>query len=114
MKKLVVGLAVALSTVSFAGNGEPVNAPAASGNDGIQKAIKAIKSECPNAEGKLSYNVEVTGICFVEGSLRKVSFWKSPNCPPNQICPQYVEEVGYVLLDCDDNVIEVSCATASF
>jgi len=110
MKKVVLLLALTASTFSFAGNNEPTTAPA-QGNDGIQKAIHAIKSECPNAKGnELNYSVEVQSICFVQGSIRKVYFWKTPNCPPGMMCPQVIEEVGYVILDCDNNVVEVSCA----
>lgn len=111
MKKVFFLLALTASTFTFAGNTEPTTA-APGGNDGINKAIHAIKAECPNADGKLSYAVEVQSICFVSGSIRKVSFWKTPNCPPGMMCPQVIEEVGYVILDCDNNVVEVQCAVS--
>lgn len=86
---------------------------AAMNNSSVGLAIAAIKSTCPNANGQLSYSVEVVSSCFAGGFITKVHFWKSPNCPGNQICIQIVEEVGTVTLGCNNEVIAVECGVSS-
>ncbi|TNE54847.1 MAG: hypothetical protein EP338_05895 [Bacteroidetes bacterium] len=55
-------------------------------------------------------NVETVGICFVEGFLKKVTFYAGPNCMPNQPCPSFpTVPVAEVLIDCDNKVISVTC-----
>ncbi|MBL4625363.1 MAG: hypothetical protein JKY42_09530 [Flavobacteriales bacterium] len=83
-------------------------------NDGqiIGKAKSAIKSSCPDTTGKLQASVNVISACFFEGFITEVTFYKTPNCPPNQLCIQVIYTVGTVTLDCDNNVIGVSCGTA--
>lgn len=59
---------------------------------------------------EISESIEVTGICFVEGFLRRVTFYAGPNCIPNQPCAKFVTRpVVYVDFDCDNNIIGVTC-----
>ncbi|MFT6922768.1 MAG: hypothetical protein ACJA1C_001774 [Crocinitomicaceae bacterium] len=90
---------------------KPITAES-SENAGLLRAMGAIKSSCPNAQGNLSYSVEVVSACFVDGFITKVHFWSTPNCPPNMICPQYVIEVGTVTLGCGNEVMSVECGTS--
>lgn len=115
MKKLFLAMAMAMTTaLSFASNENPT-VEVANGNDpSINKATAAIKANCPNAQGQLSYSTEVVSACFVDGFITKVTFWSTPNCPPNQICIQIVELVGTVTLDCEGNVMSVECGAAAF
>lgn len=54
--------------------------------------------------------VETTGICFVEGFLKRVSFSAGPNCHGTQPCPDFPTRiVAYVDFDCDGNIIGVTC-----
>ena len=113
---LVVSFFFAVS-ISFAGNteGNPVLTPVSSvnaSNSSINKAIGAIKSACPNSQGKLSFNQTVVASCFVDGFITKVTFWTTPNCPGNQVCIQTAIIVGSVLLDCDGNVMSVTCGVS--
>jgi len=55
-------------------------------------------------------NVETTGICFVSGSLHKVTFYTTVRCN-TEPCPRpYSVLVATVYFDCDDNVTSVECA----
>ncbi len=118
MKSVLFIAALFLSvSVSFASNGnggdEPKSTATAMDPGAINKAIGAIKSACPNATGNLQYSVDVVSACFVDGFVRKVTFYRVPNCPPNQVCIQVIETVGFVTLDCDNNVISVECGIVS-
>lgn len=103
-----------MSTAVFAGNTEPnkgknpTTVENASGN-GIGAAMSAIRSSCPNATGNLSYTETVVSSCFAGGFITNVNFYKTPNCPPNQICPAVIEIIGTVTVDCEGNVMNVSC-----
>lgn len=117
MKNLILIFSLALSTAVFAGNNDPVNgdAPAtvenSSGNgQGIGLAMSAFRNTCPNATGQLQYGENITP-CPNGGFMREILFYRPQNCPPNQICPLgLVVIIGSVLLDCDGQVISVSCA----
>lgn len=59
---------------------------------------------------EISEGIETTGICFVEGTLKRVTFYAGPNCIPNQPCAKFVTRpVVYVDFDCDNNIIAVTC-----
>lgn len=103
MKKLISSLCMMLLVITFATSG--VN----NDNQIIGIATGAIKSTCDNAAGDLQANVKTVGICFVEGFLKEVTFYRVPNCPPNQACIQVIQVVGSVTLDCENNVIGVTC-----
>jgi len=92
---------------------DPVVKTVEAGNGSVNKALAAIKSSCPDAQGNLTYSVQTVSACFVDGFVRKVTFWRTPNCPPNTICIQSVIIVGTVTLDCNDNVISVTCGAGS-
>lgn len=54
-------------------------------------------------------NVETTGICFVSGSLHKVTFYTTVKCH-NEPCPKPASMlVATVYFDCDNNVSTVEC-----
>ena len=57
----------------------------------------------------ITASVETTGICFVSGSLHRVTFVGSPKCTGREICPLFAILVATVDLDCDNNVIAVNC-----
>lgn len=107
MKKVIFTLTmVALATFSFSNNDEKnVSTETVT----IAKAKGAIKSSCPNADGNLTASVKVLSACFVDGFVTEVTFYKTSPCPPNQICIQIVEVIGKVTLDCQNNVIDVTC-----
>ena len=114
MKNVILIFSLILSTAVFAENTEPTNGetPATvenSNGNGIGIAMSAIRSSCPNATGQLQYNESVVSSCFAGGFITNYYFYKTPNCPPNQFCPAVVELVGTVTLDCEGNVIGVSC-----
>lgn len=114
MKKVIFTLAlVAFASFSFSNNDEKgpkkeVTAETAT----IAKAKGAIKSSCPNADGNLTASVKVLSSCFVDGFVTEVTFYKTTPCPPNQICIQLVEVIGSVVLDCENNVMSVTCGGA--
>ena len=59
---------------------------------------------------ELSSTVETTGICFVEGFLKEVTFYAGPNCIGSLPCLRFpTVPVARVTLDCNNNVISVSC-----
>lgn len=112
MKNLILVLAVMFtSAISFAGNDNPT---VQKSNDPlINKAVAAIKSACPNANGQLNYSTKTVSSCFAGGFITEVNFWKSSKCPGNKPCIQTVEVVGTVTLDCEGNVISVNCGAGS-
>lgn len=55
-------------------------------------------------------SVETTGICFVSGSMHKVSFYTTIKCQ-QEPCPRPASVlIATVYFDCDDNVTSVECA----
>jgi hypothetical protein len=117
MKNLILVFSLVLSTAVFAGNNDPVNGDAtataenSNGNGkGIGAAMSAIRKTCPNATGELQYSETVVSSCFAGGFITQVYFYRVPNCPPNMFCIQVIEEIGTVLLDCEGDVISVSCS----
>lgn len=82
---------------------------AQSNNDVVGIAKGALLSTCNVSGNNLQAKVATTGICFVEGTLKDVTFYRTPQCPANQPCIQIVELVGVVSLDCENNVTGVQC-----
>lgn len=103
MKKIIFSFCLVLLSVTWATSG--VN----NDNQVIGIAMGTIRSTCDNAIGDLEANVEITGICFVEGFIKKVTFYRLPNCAPNKPCIQVIQTIGTVTLDCENNVIGVTC-----
>lgn len=59
---------------------------------------------------EISTGIEVTGICFVEGFLHRVTIYAGPNCIPNQPCSRIATRpIAYVDFDCDGNIMAVTC-----
>jgi hypothetical protein len=118
MKRIIMIAVMSLSmTAVFASNGitdpvKPIISQTVS-SAGMGNALAAIKSSCPNAEGNLTSSSTTIGICTVDGFITRVSFWRVPVCPGNQICIQTVVPVGSVTLGCNDEVISVECAVSS-
>ena len=117
MKSIFFLAALMITTVSFAGNGteeptvkESTSSPAP--DAGIGVAIGAIRSNC-DIQGEIQYSVSVVSSCFVDGFVRRVTFYQLPNCPPNQPCIQVIYPLGSVTLDCDNNVVSVDCGLVS-
>lgn len=114
MKSLLVVCALVLSAGVFAGNGIEDPAPKKETNadqSTIARAMGALRSTCPDATGDLQASVSIVSACFVDGFVKNVTFYRVPNCPPNQVCIQVIQTVGTVTLDCGDNVIGVSCGS---
>lgn len=115
MKKLILIFSLVLSTAAFAGNTDPVDGKTTaavenSNGNGIGAAMSAFRNSCPNATGQLQYVENVTP-CPFGGFSREILFYNPPqNCPPNQICPLApVVIIGAVLLDCNGDVVSVTC-----
>lgn len=57
----------------------------------------------------IASQVETTGICFVSGELKKVSFYTTVRCN-TQPCPRpYSILIATVYFDCEGNVTSVEC-----
>lgn len=111
MKKIISLLCATLliSAVALAGSTEPekktkateeVNNADPNGLAG--RAIGAVKSSCPFAEGKLSAIVQFLGLCLDGTEVYRVVVYSGPNCPPGQICPLGpIVLIGTVDFGCD-------------
>lgn len=108
MKKLNKTLtAIAFCMTAFA-------ATAQSDNSYIGKARGAAHDCLNDFEGyRITATVEETAICFVSGSLHRVTFIATPNCQPNVPCPQVAILVATVEFDCEDNAYLVTCGGGS-
>ena len=116
MKKLfsvlAIGAAVAMSLAFTNDSNNVVNDE----NRAIAVAKNALVTSCSNTQGNLQASVSENYNCNIfdgVGINRTVTFYRTPNCPPNQICIQVIEVVGQVVVDCDFSVASVSCGTAS-
>jgi len=91
---------------------------AQSGNDnGLIGKARGAAADCINDYTAQGYDivggVETTGICFVSGSLHKVTFYAKMKCH-SEICPMVMTAlVATVYFDCDDNVSSVECGTSA-
>lgn len=113
MKKALLTLGTTL-TLLLAGTS--LNAQNGNDNNLIGKA-RGAASQCINDYTAQGYDivggVETTGICFVSGSLHKVTFWAKVKCN-SEICPQVMAAlVATVYFDCDNNVSSVECGTSA-
>jgi hypothetical protein len=82
----------------------------------IAVAKAAVSQECDNV-GNATASVTENFICnSIDGGFgnmnRTVTFYRVSQCPPNQVCIQIVEVVGSAIVDCEFNVVEVTCGGA--
>lgn len=88
------------------------NLKAQCGNDQalIGQAIAAAHDCLHNVKHRrIRAYVETTSICFYTGSLRRVTLYTTPYCPPGFYCPQYVILLATVEFGCDGQVTSVTC-----
>ena len=109
MKKALFTIGTTL-TLLFCGSLSAQNG----GNDnGLIGKARGAAHDClqqyHSAGVTISANVEATGICFVSGSLHKVTFYTTVKCH-NEPCPKpFSVLVATVYFDCDNNVSLVDC-----
>ena len=88
------------------------NAQSNSDQKYIGKARAAVQdciSKCLQQGIDVQGNVEITGICFFNGMLRRVNFYTSIKCH-QEPCPKIASRlVATVDFDCDGNVISSAC-----
>lgn len=106
MKKSILSVVfmMAVTVLSFGQNNE---------NKAVAAARQAVTQNC-GSTGNTTYTITENFICnSIDGGFgnmnRTVTFYRTPNCPPNQFCIQIVEVVGSATVDCNNNVTEVSC-----
>jgi hypothetical protein len=60
---------------------------------------------------RIKAQVETVGICFVEGDLKRVSFYRVLRCNQQQSpCPRpLVQLIATVDFDCEENITAVQC-----
>ncbi len=109
MKKALFTLGTTL-TLLFVGTS--LNAQSNNDNGLIGKA-RGAAADCLqpyHSQGiAIAAGVETTGICFVSGSLHKVTFYTTVICH-NDPCPKPASIlVATVYFDCDNNVSSVEC-----
>lgn len=109
MKSILKSIAV----MAFLFLGANVNAQSNNDNNLIGKA-RGAAAQCLSyyhSQGiAIGASVEATGICFVSGSLHKVTFYTTIKCH-NEPCPKPASYlVATVYFDCDNNVSSVVCA----
>lgn len=112
MKSILKPIAV----MAFLVFGANVNAQSNNDNALIGKA-RGAAADCVNnytAQGyDIAASVETTGICFVSGSLHKVTLYAKVKCN-SEICPQVMAAlVAIVYFDCNNNVSSVECGTSA-
>ena len=114
MKKTIITsvLAAFVAVFAFAQTANNATTKTTNENQLIAIAKQALKSSCNDTGGKLQASVNVISACFAGGFITEVTFYRKPNCPPNQVCIQVIETVGTVQLGCDNQVIGVSCGSA--
>lgn len=85
---------------------------AAQNENGLIGIARNVAHDCIQfaADYDISASVETTGICFVSGSLHRVTFVGTPKCRGNEICPLIALLVATVDFDCDNNPTLVYCA----
>lgn len=93
----------AFSMMAFAASAQDEN--------GLIGIARGVARECIQNVGNfdISASVETTGICFVSGSLHRVTFVGTPKCSGQEICPLYAILVATVEFDCDNNPTLVYC-----
>lgn len=107
MKKLTLLLTlialVALAAPAFAANGDAHTTAVA------RQAVNECIQNARQAGYDVLSGVNVTGICFVSGEMKQVTFWGNPKCAGNMYCTQVSVMVATVDLGCDDEVLATSC-----
>lgn len=100
----------ATTVLAFLFLGTSLNAQ--SGNGLIGKARGAAANCLSNYTSQgisISASVKTTGICFVSGSLHKVTFYTTVKCHTAP-CPKIASVlVATVYFDCENNVTLVEC-----
>jgi hypothetical protein len=110
MKKTLITIGTTL-TLLFCGTS--LSAQNGGNDNGLIGKAHGAASDCINnytSQGiAVAANVETTGICFVSGSLHKVTFYTTVKCH-NEPCPKPASVlVATVYFDCDNNVSSVEC-----
>lgn len=104
MKKLILLMALSLASVSFSQTSD----------NGLIGRARAAASDCIQSANlpagwEVAGNVETTGICFVSGDLKRVTFYATLRCS-HEPCPRPAAYlVATVDFDCDGNVLNVTC-----
>lgn len=76
----------------------------------IGKAIGAYRAQCgSNFSGQIGGSVETTGICFVQGFIKRVTLFPVIQCHQFPCPLVLVIRLGSVDFDCDGNVLGVNC-----
>jgi hypothetical protein len=60
-------------------------------------------------KGDLAVSVNSISTCFGSNKVTEVTFFKTNKCTTQQNCNNEVEVVGKVTIDCDNNVIDLTC-----
>jgi hypothetical protein len=110
MKKIILSI-VAVALFAFASNAQSNNEQKA-----VSAARAAVNQACGENAGN-QYSVTENFICNnIDGNFgnfnRTVTFYKTTSCPPNQVCIQLVTVIGSAVVDCDYNVVSVTCGGA--
>lgn len=111
MKKYLIAFATSLIFVFFT---TTLSAQSTKGDNMLIAKARQAASSCitPFLSQGLSVDgqIETTGICFVSGELRKVTFYATVKCT-HAPCPKPAATyVATVYFDCSNNVTLVECA----
>lgn len=123
MKKFVLFAALVFSvSASFASTATDGVEPEASStewllsnsNSYIPRAKAALRRDCGSvpAGWDLIGSASTISSCFAGGFITRVTIYANSPCPPNLICIQIVQEIGYVDFGCDGEIISVNCGLA--
>lgn len=107
----------ATTVLAFLFLGTSLSAQNGGNDNGLIGKARGAASDCVNnytAQGyDIAANVETTGICFVSGSLHKVTLYAKFKCN-SEICPQVMSAlVAIVYFDCNNTVTSVECGTSA-
>ena len=111
MKKLLVALTLTSLTISAFSNGggDSENTKEAKELKLISIAKAHLKSQCKNLKGDLAVSVSSINTCMGNNKVTEVTFFKTNKCSTQPNCNNEVEIVGKVTIDCDNNVINLTC-----
>lgn len=114
MKKLNVVLSVCLMLLFFTN----VKAQATSDN-ALEGKARGAAHECLQGYNSGSFEIttstEVTGICFVEGFLYRVSIYVGPKCNGTGPCPAFPTVLAATVdFGCGGEVFGVTCYDPGF
>lgn len=105
MKKLLLGVA-AVCLLTFASTAQSDNDNALIGK--ARGAAHECLRDAPSG-WEINAGVETLGICFVQGEIKRVTFYASFRCH-TEVCPKIADRlVATVDFDCDGNVVSVTC-----